>query len=74
MIARAPLAAVVAADGRTVGHVTATADGSPDPFLAAVMLSADARETAESARRDAIRSGAIPPDPPAGRWMISDRD
>lgn len=68
-----PLAAVVSPDGRLIGHVTAALDGSPDPLLAAVMLSAFARETAETARRDLIRFGAIPPDPPAGRWLISDR-
>ena len=70
----ASLAAVVAPDGRLIGHVTAAADGSPDPLLSAVMLSIDSRETAESARRDLIRSGAIPPDPPAGHWLISDRN
>lgn len=68
------LSPVLSPDGCLIGHVTAAPDGSPDPLLAAVMLSAFARETAETARRDAIRSGALPPDPPAGRWLISDRD
>lgn len=71
---RRPLATVTAADGRPVAMVTAAADGSPDPFLAAVVAAYVARETAAAVHRAAVRAGTVPPSPPAGRWLITDRD
>lgn len=67
------LATITAADGRPVAWVSPAADGSPDPVMAAAVARYLARETAEQARRDAIRSGAMPPEPPAARLLISDR-
>jgi hypothetical protein len=52
--------------------------GATDPetaaMLSAVLSRYLAAETAAAARCDAIRRGEIPPDPPAGRWIVSDRD
>lgn len=53
--------------------VTAAADGSPDPFLAACVAQYLARYRAEHAHTAAVRSGAIAP-APVDRWLISDRD
>jgi len=52
--------------------VTAAADGSPDPFLAACVAQYLARYRAEQAHAAAVRSGAIAP-APVDRWMITDR-
>jgi hypothetical protein len=72
----AELSPVFGADGRRVGLVSTTADGLPDPMLAAIVARYAAECAADRARRDAIRSGAIKPAPmpPAGRWLITDRD
>ena len=51
--------------------------GASDPETAATLSAVLSRylatETAAAARRDAIRAGLLPPDPPAGRWIVSDR-
>lgn len=65
---REPLQAIADADGVTIGW---TSRG--DALLADVLRAAHARELAEHARRAAIRRGELPADPPAGRWLISDR-
>jgi hypothetical protein len=52
---------------RPIGPMTA------DPFLSRIAARYIASEAATAARRDAIRRGDIPPDPPAAGWLISDR-
>lgn len=66
---RPPLVTVRSAAGHPVGLVTPGA-----PWLAELIRRHAAEMAAAEARQDAIRSGAIPPRPPATRWLISDRD
>jgi hypothetical protein len=68
-----PLAPVLGPQGRPVALVSTAADGSPDPIMAAIVARYSAEVAAADTRRRAIAAGLIPPAPPIGRWLISDR-
>jgi hypothetical protein len=56
------------------GLVSTDRNGRPDPFLAAIVARHAAEVQAADIRRQAIAAGMIPPPPPSGRWIVSDRD
>lgn len=64
---REPLELVRAADGTPIGYVTAG-----DALLIDALRRVHARETAEHARRAAVRRGELPA-APWQVWNISDR-
>jgi hypothetical protein len=59
---------------RVSGGWIASSDPDTAALLSAVLSRYAAAETATAARRDAIRRGTLPPDPPAARLNVSDRD
>jgi hypothetical protein len=65
----AELEPVYGPDGRRAGFVT-----PGQPWLADLVARFAAAEAAELARRQAVRAGLMPPEPPASRWLITDRD
>lgn len=72
---RPPLQPVTTDSGVTIGRIAASDQGMAD-LLASIIRNAAETERLQQERRNAIRTGIIPPCPwdANDHWLISDRD
>jgi hypothetical protein len=64
----AELERVTNSQGQPIGWAT-----PGQPLLAEILRRHAAQTAAQEARAQAIRAGLLPPGPPEGSWLISDR-